>query len=340
MEDTSALILRHSHEIPPGTLLINPPDDSLLAQLPPGRFVSLHYGRWQRLSQNVGWTGEFGLDSSEPCELAVIWMPKARREFDLLVAWALSQIGAGGRLWLVGPKKGGTDSSGKALRDRLGRGAKKDSARHCQLWAYPVGNESAPFVLDEWASQRSTEIPVGTHIQELVLADFPGVFSQGRLDDGTELLLRSLTDAPDGPLLDFACGGGVIGAVLQSRWPMLKVTYLDVQWQALQSTRHTLEANGLEGEVVAGDGLGELTGRYGTIITNPPFHSGLKTDLEVVQQFIAKVKTHLLPGGVLWMVANAFLPYLELLEKQFPQVEIVADNRRFRVYRSCLSRGK
>ncbi|QCF25558.1 methyltransferase [Hydrocarboniclastica marina] len=338
MEATSELILRHLAEVPSGALMVTPPNDELLSKLPPGRFVTLNYGHWQQLRSRDGWEGQFGLVASDPVDFAIVWMPKARKEFELLMTWTLSQLNPGARLWLVGEKKGGTESSGKALQKTLGCGSKRDSARHCQLWEYVTKTTGKAFSLDDWMYRRSAQVPVGSEQQEIVLVDVPGVFSQGRLDEGTALLLASLDEMPKGPVLDFACGGGVIGTALMARWGALQINFIDIQWQALLATEQTLLANGLIGEVSPSDGLAGLSGKFGTIVSNPPFHSGLKTDLEIVRQFVARVRAHLLPGGVLWLVANAFLPYQQLLEDQFGTVEVASDNRRFRVYRASLQK--
>lgn len=337
MDDTSAVILRQRDQVQASPLLVNPPNDmELLTALPPGHIASLHWGHWQALSQHSGWTGQFGLEESlgNKSSHAIIWMPKARRELDLLFAWTQQQMHPGALLWLVGPKRGGIESGGKALKKALGTGTKRDSARHCQLWEYQVEIPQIGFDPATWLSTHSATVPLAGATTELVVADMPGVFSEGRLDEGTRMLLASIQKKPRSPVLDFACGAGVIGAALLKQWPALDLTMLDVQWQAVAATQRTLAENGLKAHVVAGDGLSGSEGRFGAIITNPPFHSGLETDLNVVRQFLVQAKAHLLPGGVLWLVANAFLPYRDLLEEQFPGVVVAAEDRRFRVYRA------
>lgn len=338
MDDTSELILRQGDALHAGTLLVNPPDPGLLVKMQPGHFVSLHYGDFQALGQQLAWTGQFGLDTPLTTKVgdAIVWMPKARRELELLFAWVEAQMSLGGRVWLVGPKRGGVESGGKALKKNLGTGHKRDAARHCQLWEYHLGDTARRFEPDAWLTDRSTVSPlaVAPADRDLAIADMPGVFSEGRLDEGTRLLLGSLQGQPRGPLLDFACGAGVVAAAIKQQWPGIEVTLLDVQWQALVAARRTLELNDMDGIIVAADGLRSTDGRFGTIISNPPFHTGIKTDLSIVRAFIRQANKQLLPNGVLWIVANAFLPYRELLEEQFSSVVVVTENSRFRVYRA------
>lgn len=341
MEDTCEVILRQGSDLQSDMLLVNPPDAALLGSMPQGFFVSLHYGHWQALQRQSSWPGQFGLDQSLEHKVshAVVWMPKARRELDLLVAWVQSQMRPGAKLWLVGAKRGGIESGGKLLRAKFGSGSKRDSARHCQLWEYRIDVPEGGFAPNDWVCERSAvvSLPQACSTATLNIADMPGIFSEGRVDDGTQLLLRSLPEKSRSPVLDFACGAGVIAATLLKQWPKMEATLVDVQWQALITSRHTLAANGMKADVRAGDGLTEIDGHFGWIITNPPFHTGLKTDLSVVRAFIVQAKAHLLPGGELWLVANAFLPYRELLEEQFQVVNIVAEDSRFRVYQARAS---
>ncbi|MFP3560842.1 methyltransferase, partial [Paraburkholderia sp. SIMBA_049] len=77
----------------------------------------------------------------------------------------------------------------------------------------------------------------------------------GRLDRGTALLLRHLDGLPCGHVLDFGCGAGVLGATVKRRYPQSRLTLLDVDAFAVAASRLTLAANGLEGEVISGDGI-------------------------------------------------------------------------------------
>lgn len=66
----------------------------------------------------------------------------------------------------------------------------------------------------------------------------------------------------------------------------------------------------------------------------PPFHSGVKTDTSMTEQFLREVAQHLEPGGELRLVANSFLPYESEIQRQIGAVEKLAQDRRFTVYRA------
>ena len=59
-------------------------------------------------------------------------------------------------------------------------------------------------------------------------------------------------------------------------------------------------------------GLGEVG--YDAVVTNPPFHSGQKTDVGLVKAFIHAAAGALKRGGRLFLVANRQLPYEAELE--------------------------
>ncbi|WP_372613976.1 class I SAM-dependent methyltransferase, partial [Halomonas sp.] len=114
-----------------------------------------------------------------------------------------------------------------------------------------------------------------------------------------------------------------------------RVTAVDVNAFAVEATRRTLAANGLSAEVLASDvysALGER--RFSVIVSNPPFHQERAIDYGPAGRLITEAPDHLAPGGQLLLVANAFLPYPDMLTRAFGGFEILAEDRRFRVYRA------
>lgn len=170
----------------------------------------------------------------------------------------------------------------------------------------------------------------------LEVAGLPGIFSDGHLDEGTRLLLETLAKRPlVGPVLDFACGAGTIGAWLSAyHGDDLEVDGVDVQAQAVYCARQTYQRHGVRGRIIASDGLPDGLGRYATIVTNPPFHTGVRTDSSMTTEFLGQASRHLSARGELIMVANRFLPYPELIKAEFAGFEVLAENSRFRVYRA------
>src|SRR5208283_4936033 len=81
----------------------------------------------------------------------------------------------------------------------------------------------------------------------LELATDAGVFSPGRLDPGTRLLLEESPVPPaSGDLLDLGCGYGPVACVLAKRSPGATVWAVDVNERALELCARNARAAGLD----------------------------------------------------------------------------------------------
>jgi len=112
------------------------------------------------------------------------------------------------------------------------------------------------------------------------------------------------------------------------------VTLLDVDAFATASSRLTLAANGLEAEVLTGDGIDAAPMGLNAILSNPPFHVGVHTDYFATENLLRKAAKHLKNGGELRLVANSFLKYQPLIEEHLGVCAIKAEGNGFRIYRA------
>jgi len=129
---------------------------------------------------------------------------------------------------------------------------------------------------------------------------------------------------------------------LAKRFPGLTLTLSDVHAPAVAASQATMESNHLVGNVVVSDVYSGLPGRFDMILSNPPFHDGMHTNLQAAENLIRGAQAHLRIGGQLRIVANAFLPYPALLDAVFGNHAVLAQTGRFKVYQSIytISRGK
>jgi 16S rRNA G1207 methylase RsmC len=136
------------------------------------------------------------------------------------------------------------------------------------------------------------------------LAVAAGVFSAGRLDPGTAVLLRKAdlpTAATGGTLLDLGCGYGPIAAVLAVEAPAATVWAVDVNSRARELTAENAASLGIADRVrvaAPDDVPGAVT--FEQIWSNPPTHVG-KTELHAL---LERWLPRLAPGGVAWLVIN------------------------------------
>ena len=135
----------------------------------------------------------------------------------------------------------------------------------------------------------------------LELATDAGVFSPGRLDPGTRLLLDSSAAPPSsGDLLDLGCGYGPIACVLAKRAPGATVWAVDVNERALELCARNAAAAGLSNVrcVLAGDP--SVPPRLAGIWSNPPVRIGKAALHELLSSWLG----HLSDGGQAWLVAG------------------------------------
>ena len=329
MDPRSEVLLRQAELFQGDLLLAGLPADDLLGTLPKARGWSWHAGDFTALESRFGDRTHFGTHAPpESFEAAVLFLPKAKDLTDYLLNALASRL-AGRELFLVGEKRSGIEAAARQLSP-FGRARKLDSARHCQLWLVTVEAAPQAVELNSLAKQFDIELPDGP----LKVISLPGVFSHGRLDRGTALLLEHLDKLPSGHLLDFGCGAGVLGAAVKRRNPDMNVTLLDVDAFATASSRLTLTANGLEAEVLTGDGIDAAPKHLDVILTNPPFHTGVHTDYAATENLLRKAREHLKKCGELRLVANSFLRYQPIIEQHLGVSAVMAEGNGFRIYRA------
>ncbi|WP_116124683.1 class I SAM-dependent methyltransferase [Lewinella sp. IMCC34183] len=167
---------------------------------------------------------------------------------------------------------------------------------------------------------------------------YPGVFSAGRIDLATRFLLEQWETVPElstlapGTITDFACGNGIIGAELLLRYPEAKLIATDDSALAVASAQLNLPAD--RTEVYYDHTLDRVErGSQDLVVTNPPFHFGYETNIEVSLALFRQARGLLRTGAYLVVVANAHLNYATHLRRLFGEVGEVAATDRYVIYR-------
>lgn len=181
--------------------------------------------------------------------------------------------------------------------------------------------------------------PAGATVDGIRIRAFGGAFAGARIDIGTRLLLAHLPETvaggtADDPLIDLACGTGVVAAHLALRHPDAAVLATDQSAAAVASARATAEANGVADRVrvVRDDGVGSRPDASASFIAlNPPFHAGAAVSDRLAPRLFADAARVLRPGGELWCVWNSHLGYRPALERLVGPTRQVARNPKFTV---------
>ena len=338
------VIERNLDHLPAGEVLLVDalPDNALQTftrERPDIRWTAFtpFFDTYQQLNNNsqASYELDFGawLDGSRRFDAVVIYYPKTKLRFDYYLSLATKLLKDDGMLYVVGEKKGGVKSCDKGLKPFCVKPYKLDAARHCMMFAAAFNGQPCSKSFDDWFSSTKLDIQVSNETVSLELKALPGVFSANRLDEGSALLLETI-ETVSGHGLDFGCGCGVLSAAIAKRFGC-KMTGVDVDALAIASSNQTFAHNGIEAEAVCSDGLSyvlERQQKFDFIVTNPPFHTGIKTDYGITETFIQQAKRVLQPKYHVWMVANAFLPYPDIFKRYLKPVEIKSKNNRFNIY--------
>jgi len=137
----------------------------------------------------------------------------------------------------------------------------------------------------------------------LRLATDRGVFSHGRIDAGTKLLLLRAPTPPVGDLLDLGCGAGPIALTMAHRCPDATVWAVDVNERARALCAANAAANGIGNVRVAAPD--EVPGdvRFVAMWSNPPIRIGKAAMHDLLVRWLAR----LAPGGAAHLVVHKHL---------------------------------
>ena len=329
------LLARWGAAAPAGSLLLNTDDPEIFPILDQGQPLRhCHFRRESDLQHNALGASPCafpdGLETPAP---AVFWAwPKARQEAVMMLDWLASHIELGGQLWLMGHNKGGIRSAPKTLSALGWQAHKVGSARHCVLLRATPPANPPPFSLENY--WQPCPLPGGGTLWSL-----PGVFSHGRIDRGSQLLLPFLEHALDSPVLDFGCGAGLLSLAASTHHPGHRFIGVDNHQLALLSARRTAEENRLALETCWSDGLPRTDIACSSLITNPPFHAGLETRYDITYRLLRDGHQVLRPGARWLGVVNDHLPYGDWLKQYLRQVECLYQGDGFRVWSGRLPQG-
>lgn len=144
-----------------------------------------------------------------------------------------------------------------------------------------------------------------------------GVFSKGKIDQGSIVLLKALIKHASikGNILDLGAGYGTIGLTLASLYREAKFLLVDVNTRACTLARINRKNFGLTNvEIKESDRFSSINDEiFDIVITNPPIRAGK----EVIYKMFKEAYEHLAPNGRLYIVirkdqgANTASKYIE-----------------------------
>lgn len=153
------------------------------------------------------------------------------------------------------------------------------------------------FSDDPTTESNQRTISLSFRGQEYSFLTDDGVFSKGRLDYGSEVMLDAVLDDLSGKVLDLGCGYGPIGVLMKLLRP-LDVTMVDVNPRAVELSRLNLKKHRQKATVLQSDGFDKVRDQFDFILLNPPIRAGKA----VMYRLYNEAYDHLNPGGSLIIV--------------------------------------
>jgi 16S rRNA (guanine1207-N2)-methyltransferase len=192
-------------------------------------------------------------------------------------------------------------------------------------------------------ASRPKEIPTRIQGIDFTFQTDNGVFSKGRIDFGSNLLIDAAAvdlkkaGIRKGRLLDIGCGYGPIGIALKRIFPAMEPTLSDVNERSLKLAKKNAEHNGVKAAAfVLSDAFSKLPGPFDIVVTNPPVRAGKAT----VHAFFEGAFERLVTGGRLYVVLQrkqGAPSATEKLEAIFGNCEAIEKDGGYRVLR-CIKK--
>lgn len=252
---------------------------------------------------------------------AVVFISRAKQEARDMVATAM-RVTANGPVFVDGQKTDGIDSVLKDCKKRASTSAPYSKA-HGKVFSITGGDFTG------WIAEET--------ILEGDFKTAPGVFSANKIDKGSALLAATLPDTIKGRVADLGAGWGYLSRRILENPNVTECHLIEANHAALDCARqnvtdpraffHWADATSYEGET-----------SFSHIITNPPFHTGRAAEPNIGRAFIDASARMLAGRGTLWLVANRHLPYEAALAEAFIEVEEIAGDPSFKIFRAAKPR--
>ncbi len=156
----------------------------------------------------------------------------------------------------------------------------------------------------------------------------PGVFSYGRMDNGSRALLE-VADVKDGDhVLDLGSGCGVVGCLISTKAKLGGVTFIDSHLRANAVCQLNIDANQIaKTRIVTSETMDGLEPeRFDLILANPPYYG----DSMVARLFVTKSRELLKPGGRFMIVTKMPTAVVPMIFESFGSCDVV-ENRGYSI---------
>ena len=189
------------------------------------------------------------------------------------------------------------------------------------------------LILTKKKKTKSREVITSLNYKSQEYKQYLGVFSGDHIDYATQFFLEHLElKKTDRCVLDLASGNGIIGIDISKQLPDAEIHFMDDSFLAVSSA----ELN-IQGKNIHHHYNNELSifddDTFDLIVSNPPFHFEYEVNIQVTLELFKESYRCLKKGGNLQIVANKHLNYKTHLKPLFTNVQLIAEDKKFVVYK-------
>lgn len=254
--------------------------------------------------------------------------PRQMEELRAALAEGLERLQAGGLFLCAAPKNAGGQRLAGLLKE-AGLAPLVVSESHAKIVFAHKERAIHTEIIAAWRTTGARKKAPTDYVSQ------PGLFAWDRIDAGSALLSAHLPPPLSGKGVDFGCGYGFLTChALRHCQNIESLIALDDDWRAVSCCGDNIAQAPNPGRGAARWGDATKSGLSGLdfVIMNPPFHESRPAQAQLGQSFILAAAGALRPGGDLWMVSNAHLPYEQALSSAFSSVRRVVEENGYKIH--------
>lgn len=271
-------------------------------------------------------------NGDEGYDLAIVQIPISPSFAIGLIASALVALNPDGRLIAAGNKRLGGRTTVRKLQALMPVTILDESGDDI---IFCVVADALPELPADWyQAYQPQPMTHNIHGREYTTHTQPGIFSWHRLDPGPAYFLKHINKInakPGGRILDAGCGYGLLGLVMHDHYAPDQAVWVDKNLIAVNCTRLSIPRGGI---ALGADLLYSDFSDYqpfDTIFCVPPFYDAYTEGTGFMEAFAPRAGQMLSPDGILVIVANRVLKFHQVLEREYPTVEVIDDGGNFQM---------